>query len=145
MEEKRKKLIKLSVYIIIGLIIYSWINVRGSEIKGVKEITPECTVKVRVGREQQKEYVLNGEQIIMLKNLILKSSFRRVFSSLIYYPAGTEKYVIMIDWNNQQDFINIHCTGNEYISIPDQFDGSSLKIKNKQWEPTLREILSLSE
>lgn len=102
--EWKKKMIKAAIYIVIGIITYSWFNVGGTEIKEALEIWPDCSVTIKAGHENQKEYELNEEQIIMLKNLILKSSFRRVFSKMVFYPSGTEQYDILIDWNNKQDF-----------------------------------------
>lgn len=134
MTNKGMKVILITVLITLGLLIYSWFHVAGKEIDGVLEISPECSVIIRVGLENQQEYTLDAERIYMLQNLILTSSFRKAFANSITYPTGTEHYNILVDWNNQQDFLTIHSSGNEYISIPDQFNGKLLKVKNPEWE-----------
>ncbi len=139
--KKRGKIILAAVLIIIGVLSYSWFNVRGEEIKGVSEITSDCTVTIKVGDEGEKEYILTGAQIEMLRTLILESTFTRTLSHIVTYPAGTEKYTILIDWNNRNDFLHIYSAGNEYISIPDQFGGKHLKINNPQWETALKGII----
>jgi len=52
--KKRGKIILAAVLIIIGVLSYSWFYVRGEEIKGVSEITSDCTVTIKVGDEGEK-------------------------------------------------------------------------------------------
>ncbi len=144
MKNKRKTAIFLPVLIVLVIAVYSWFHVEGKEIDGALEISPECTVKIRVGNENQEEYTLDAEEINMLQKLILTSSFTRNLSTFVTYPSGTEHYTVLIDWNNQQDFLTIHTIGNEYISIVNQFDGKYLKINNPEWESSLKKIISLS-
>ena len=145
MKSKNKIAIIVIVLIIFGITAYSWFHVSGKEIGGALEISPECLVTIRVGNEEEKEYILDDEQIDMLQTLILTSSFTRSISDVVIYPAGTENYTILIDRNNQTDFLTIHSAGNEYISIPDQFSGKHLKINNPEWEASLKKIISLSK
>ena len=143
--KNRTKIIIVTVLIVIGFITYFWSNVKGKEIDGVFEISPDCLVTIKVGNEDEKEYILDDEQMDMLRTLILESSFTKNFSAFVTYPIETEHYTILIDWNNQQDFLSIHSAGNEYISIPDQFNGKYLKVNNPEWETILRRIISLSK
>ncbi|HEY8421847.1 MAG TPA: hypothetical protein VIL05_08940 [Thermoclostridium sp.] len=145
MKSRGKIIIAVISIAIIGVLTYSWFNVRGDEIKGVSQISSDCTVTIKVGDEDEKEYILTGDQIEMLRTLILESTFTKSLSYIVTYPAGTGQYTILIDWNNQQDFLHIYSAGNEYISIPDQFGGKHLKINNSQWEKALKEIIALSE
>jgi len=144
MESRGKVIIAVVLVAIIGVLTYSWFNVRGDEVKGVSEISSDCTVTIKVGDEDEKEYVLTGDQIEMLRTLILESTFTKTLSHIVTYPAGTEQYAILIDWNNRQDFLHIYSAGNEYISIPDQFGGRHLKINNPRRENGLKEIIALS-
>lgn len=143
MENKWKKLIVVSVLIVLAIVVYSWFHVAGKEIDGAIDISPACIVTIRVGRhENEQEYTLDAERIEMLQTLILTSSFTRDLSAVVTYPTGTEHYTILIDWNNQKDFLIIHSAGNEYISIANQFGGKSLKINNPDWEYFLKRIIS---
>jgi hypothetical protein len=135
----------VSVFIVLGIVVFSWFHVSGEEIDGALDISSECMVTIRVGCENEREYILDGERIEMLKTLILTSSFTRKVSAVVTYPAVTEHYTILIDWNNQKDFLIIHSAGNKYISIANQFDGENLKVNNPDWEIFLKRIISLSK
>ena len=146
MKNKWKKIIVVSILIGLGIAVYSWFHVAGKEIDGAPDISPECMVTIRVGRqENEKEYILDAERIEMLQTLILTSSFTRNLSAVATYPTGTEHYTILIDWNNQKDFLIIYSAGNEYISIANEFDGKHLKVNNPEWETFLKKIISLSK
>jgi len=145
MKNKSKRVTIVTVLIVFVIVIYSWFNVVGKEIDGVLEISPECLVTIRVGQENEQEYTLDADQIDMLQTLILTSSFTKNISTVVTYPTGTEHYTILIDWNNQKDFLIIYSAGNEYISIVNQFDGKHLKVNNPEWETFLKRIISLSK
>ncbi len=126
-------------------VAYNYFNVEGNEIKGASEISPECSVSVTKSYhliEGEQNYILDSEQIDMLKSLILNSNFTRELSSIVQF-YDKDIYTIKIDFNNSQDFLTIHCIGNEFISIADQFNGKYLKIKNPEWKNKLEEIISL--
>jgi len=145
MKNRSKIIIVFILIIVIGIITYSWFNVRGREIDGVLEISSDCLVRIKVGNGVEREYILNDRQIDMLRTLILESSFTKIISYIVTYPPETEHYTILIDWNNKKDFLNIYSIGGKYISIPNQFNGMFLKINNPQWETSLKEIIFLSE
>jgi len=145
MKNKYKRVIVITVLIVLGIVVYSWFNVAGKEIDGALEISPECLVTIRVGHENVQEYILDAERIEMLQTLILTSSFTRNLSSVVTYPTGTEQYTILIDWNNQKDFLIIHSAGNEYISVANQFDGKNLNVNSPDRETSLKRIISLSK
>ena len=146
MKSKCKKLMVVFILIVLGIVVLSWFNVMGEEIDGALDIYPECMMTIRVGRnETEQEYILDAERIEMLKTLILTSSFKRKVSDVVTYPIGTEHYTILIDWNNQKDFLIIHSAGSEYISIANQFGGKNLKVNNPDWEIFLKRIISLSK
>ncbi len=126
-------------------VAYNYFNVEGNEINGASEISPECSVSITKSyhlTEDEQNYILDSKQIDMLKSLILNSNFTRELSSIVQF-YDKDIYTIKIDFNNSQDFLTIHCTGNEFISIADQFNGKYLKIKNPEWKNKLEEIISL--
>lgn len=143
-----KKVIAVIVLIIMGIILYSWFHVSGKEIKGVYEISEDCTVLIKVMDSTIRgdvQYNLNAIQIEMLKTLILNSSFTQRLSSRIDYPSKTQRYLITIDWNNGNDFLSIYSMGNKYITLIEQFNGRFLKINNPDWEKELKEIIWISK
>lgn len=142
-----KKIIVVAVLIIMGTILYSWLHVSGKEIKGVADISEKHTVVITVepNRGEYVEYSLNRIQIEMLKTLILNSSFTQKFSSIMYYPSGTQRYNIDIHWNNGWNSLRISSVGNEFITINEQFKDRFLKINNPDWEKELKEIISISK
>jgi hypothetical protein len=91
--------------------------------------------------DNRVEYVLKESQIKQLKNLLLESSFTRVLSSYVVFK-DKDMYEIQIDFNNSQDFLDIRCIGNEYISVMNQFNGKHLKINNPRWKLILEEIIN---
>ncbi|HOJ80194.1 MAG TPA: hypothetical protein PK767_07615 [Clostridiales bacterium] len=81
MKSRGKIIIAVISIAIIGVLTYSWFNVRGDEIKGVSQISSDCTVTIKVGDEDEKEYILTGDQIEMLRTLILESTFTKILVS----------------------------------------------------------------
>jgi len=126
-------------------LLWSFFHVRGSEIDLASDISDSCTVTVSAYElldwENRTECVLNTEQTQDLKELILSSSFTRQLKSVVY-NFDPNLYDIQIDFNNGQDFLSIHCLGNDYISVTNQFGGKHLKINNEAWVETLEEILA---
>lgn len=138
----------VTVIVILSILFtYSCFNVKGNEIYGVSNIVPTSSVTITKSYhlvEGEQNYVLDAKQIELLKSLIMESDFtRNLASSVRYYDK--DMYVIKIDFNNSQDFLNIHSIGNEYISITNQFNGKHLKINNPNWKATLEEIIYLSK
>lgn len=148
MNKKYIKYFVVLILVILILLIGSFFLVRGSEISGVSDMTGTCTVTVtkysHMDLENKTEYTLDAEQIQQLKTLILDSSFTRVLSSAVSFH-DRDQYDILIDFNNQQDSVMIHCIGNEYVQISGQFGGNHLKINNSEWKATLEAIISASK
>ena len=84
MNKKYKSMIGIIAIVVIIACAYSWFHVSGREIDGVSGISEGCSVTVRIGRDDYQEYVLNAEQIVSLKTLILNCSFTRDLSSVVY-------------------------------------------------------------
>lgn len=140
-----KKYWGLLLLAVIALLLSSYFRVSGRDIAGVSEISDSCTITVdkyyHLEHINRVEYTLNAEQIQQLKELILDSDFTRVLASWVQF-YDKDMYDIFIDFHDGQRYISIHCIGNEYISITDQFDGKHLKIRNPDWKETLEAILA---
>ena len=140
-----RKAVVFAALIALGIAVFSWLNVRGNEIEGVSHISSECLVTITYEKETGQEYQLQAEQVDRLKELLFKSTFTRTFSPFVTYPVDTERYTIRIDWKDNQHVLIIHCIGNQYISIADQFGGRHLKVNNPDWESTIKRIISDSD
>ncbi len=144
-----KKLFKLItgavIVIVLCLIIYSYFNVSGDEITGVSNITTSSNIVIKKsyqGGTKDQEYVLNANQIEMLKTLILQTDFTINLSTTVRFN-DKDMYSIVINDNEAGVWLTIHCVGNEWISIANQFNGKHLKINNPHWKSILEEILVL--
>jgi len=147
MKKSLKLIIGTVIVIVFCLIIYSYFNVSGDEIAGVANITTSSNIVIEKsyqGDTKEQEYVLNANQIKMLKTLILQTDFTRNLSTAIRFN-DKDMYSIVINDNEAGVWLTIHCIGNEWISIANQFNGKHLKINNPNWKSTLEEILVLSE
>ncbi len=144
-----KKLFKLItgavIVIVLCLIIYSYFNVSGDEITDVSNITTSSNIVIKKsyqGGTKDQEYVLNANQIEMLKTLILQTDFTINLSTTVRFN-DKDMYSIVINDNEAGVWLTIHCVGNEWISIANQFNGKHLKINNPHWKSILEEILVL--
>ncbi len=146
MRKAYKFIIVIIILLTIGLLWYSYSNVYGSQIDGVVKISTSSTVTVtkrNIAGDISGEYVLNGQQIEKLKELIIKTNFRKAPSSVRYYDK--EHYEIVAKDSDQDLWLSMHSLGGEYISLANQFSGKHLKIKNPDWKKTIEEILYLSK
>ena len=147
MKKSLKLIIGTVIVIVFCLIIYSYFNVSGDEIAGVANITTSSNIVIEKsyqGDTKEQEYVLDANQIKMLKILILQTDFTRNLSTTVRFN-DKDMYSIVINDNEAGVWLTIHCIGNEWISIANQFNGKHLKINNPNWKSTLEEILVLSE
>lgn len=147
MKKSLKLIIGTVIVIVFCLIIYSYFNVSGDEIAGVSNITTSSNIVIKKsyqGDTKEQEYVLNANQIKMLKTLILQTNFTRNLSIAVRFN-DKDMYSIVINDNEAGVWLTIHCIGNEWISIANQFNGKHLKINNPNWKSTLEEILVLSK
>ena len=147
MKKSLKLIIGTVIVIVFCLIIYSYFNVSGDEIAGVANITTSSNIVIKKsyqGDTKEQEYVLNANQIKMLKTLILQTDFTRNLSTAIRFN-DKDMYSIVINDNEAGVWLTIHCIGNEWISIANQFNGKHLKVNNPNWKSTLEEILVLSK
>ncbi len=94
--------------------------------------------------DERVEYVLNKDQIEKLENLIVESDYRKILSSKVSSSDGV-RYEIMVKKSEKEVYLIIHTMGGDYITVPHQFDGKFLKIKNPDWKETIEEIISLSK
>lgn len=147
MKKKYGIIAAVVIVVICAVFIFSYFHVAGREIDGVENISDTCTVTVikypHLEYEKRTEYVLDAEQILKLKELISDSSFTRVLSDGVTFK-DQDMYDIEVDFGNQQELF-IHCIGNEYISVIDQFNDKHLKINNSGWQEALDAIILPAE
>ena len=133
------------VAVVFTMTLYSYFHVSGIEIDHVSDISASCTVTVEkyyhLEHINRAEFTLNTDQIHQMKELILNSDFTRVMASWVQFH-DKDMYDIFINFHDGQRYISIHCIGNEYISITDQFSGKHLKIQNPDWKEGLEAILA---
>lgn len=147
---KKKHIIIIAVIIVMvcAISIFCYFHVAGRQIDNIKSISDACTVMIikyqHMEYDKRNEYVLDAGQIDQLKELIIESSFTRELSNMITLN-NRDIYDIQIDFNNYEDFISIHCIGNEYITVTNQFNGMFLKINNRNWKATLEKIIQSAD
>ncbi|WP_313758387.1 hypothetical protein [Tissierella sp.] len=146
MKKSYRLIVGTVMVILFCLIIYSYFNVSGKEIIGVLNIKTSSNVVIRKSYQDgtnKQEYVLNANQIEMLKTLVLQSNFIRSLSTTVKFN-DKDMHEIIINDNEADVWLIIHCIGNEWISIANQFNGRHLKINNPNWKNTIEEIIALS-
>lgn len=147
MKKSLKLIIGTAIVIVFCLIIYSYFNVSGDKIAGVSNITTSSNIVIKKsykGDAKEQEYILNANQIEILKTLILQTDFIKNLSTTVSFN-DKDMYSIVINDNEAGVWLTIHCIGNEWISIANQFNGKHLKVNNPHWKSTLEEILALSK
>lgn len=137
----------LAVAALCALLLYSFSHVSGREIGSVMDISDACVVTVsryELGEwEKRTDYILDADQIRQLKTLLLESSFTRELASVVWFRDRSQ-YDIRVEFSNGKDPLLIHCIGNEYIQVTNQFDGKHLTINNKGWKAALDGIIAQS-
>lgn len=147
MKKSFRLIIGTGIFIVFCLITYSHFNVTGNEIIGVSKITLSSNIVIKksyLGDTKEQEFILNANQIEMLKSLILQSDFTRNISTIVKFN-DEDMYSIVINDNEAGVWLIIDCIGNEWISVANQFNGKHLKVNNPNWKSTLEEILMLSK
>ena len=146
---KKKQIVIAMIIVMVCVIpIFSYFHVAGRRIDNIKNVSDACTVMIikyqHMEYDKRSEYVLDAGQIDQLKELIIESSFTRDLSNMIMFHDH-DIYDIQIDFNNHRDFISIHCIGNEYISVTNQFNDKFLKVNNRNWKATLEKIIQSTD
>lgn len=130
--------------------LLSFFRISGAELPGLSAVSPEtCTVKIFEAPWEdpsgQTEHMLNKEQILQLKELLMKSSFTRFLrsGSPMQIADGTKLYTVCFYFENTEDFFALCITGNEYLSSTALGGGDELKIINRSaWKKTFETILA---
>lgn len=137
----------LAAAVLCALLLYRFSHVSGREIGSVMDISDACAVTIsqyELGEwDKRTDYVLDAGQIQRLKTLLLESSFTRDLAATVWFHDRSQ-YDIRIEFDSGADPLLIHCIGNEYIQVTNQFDGKHLSINNKDWKATLDGILASS-
>ena len=139
-----KKLIFPLILIVVIALCCSYFHVSGNEIEHLAEIDKYCIVTVaqyeHMKWDQRTEYSLDYESTLELQALLIESDFTRDLGNYVI-TKDTARYLITIEFNDNQRHISITVLGNEYIMVSNQFNGSYLKIRNGEFEKTLYEII----
>ena len=126
----------------------SWFHVSGSEIELVKDIHTGCTVTVasyeHMKWAERVTYTLGEEQILLLRELLLNTTFIRD-PAKIKYGFDEDQYDIRIDFNNGQDFLGFSCAGDDHLTVSGADMDGFLNIHNKEWRERLLAILAECE
>lgn len=147
----KRRLIALAIcliFLIFGIILYLYINISGSEIQGIADISSDCEVtitKTDFFYDNQEVHVLTSAQTEALQELIRSSSFYNTFSSGTELPSSDlNHYLILVsDVNTQDTLLDIVSIGNEYIRVQGQFQNNLLKIRNDNWVTELEDIINM--
>ena len=140
-----KRVLPTLVVAIVALVAVSLFRVGGGQIEGVADMNDTCIVTVEkyenLHYEDRVTYTLTGDQIYQLRAMILQSAFSKAGGTVTF--EDQDMYDIQVVFPETQQVLQIHCIGNEYISVTDQFDGKHLKIDNPDWKTELETILAL--
>ena len=153
----KKTIIIIIVAILIIAIFISWVIVTGSDLKALKQVTSdwEATIIIREDRlegyadknEKTTIYELKGEDVILLKELLLdKTLCRRRFEQGGFSLLKTERRKVIwinFDGDGDKDF-TMELSYKEMIYIGSISNGY-LKNLNKDFESEILEFLSKYE
>lgn len=143
-----RRMILPLVLIAAAVLIWNWFYVGGSEIPLVDKIHTGCTVTVEsyehMKWEERVTYTLGADQILVLRDLLMSTSFIRD-PAKIKYGFDEDRYDIRIDFNNRQEFLLISAAGDDFITVTGVDLDGFLNIHNKEWRSTLQAILAECE
>ena len=147
MKEQLKKILATVIVAVVALIAVSLFRVGGGQIEGVADMNDTCIVTVEkyehMNHEDKVTYTLTGDRIYELRALLLQSSFTKAGGTVTF--EDQDMYDIEVVFPETKELLRIHCIGNEYISVLEQFDGKHLKNDTDGFEEALLDILSRSE
>lgn len=145
MNKTTKTLLYLLPIVLLAIFVYSYFHVSGSEIDGVADIGPGCTVTVEksiaVYSTKLGCYTLTPEGTDALRELLLDSSFTRELSNIVQF-SDHDQYDLRIEFPDGRDPLIVEVLGGEYLSIVNRFDGKHLKINTADFKEGLEEILN---
>lgn len=145
MNKTAKTMLYLLPIVLLAIFVYSYFHVSGSEIDGVADIGPGCTVTVEksfaVYSTKLGSYTLTLEGTDALRELLLDSSFTRELSYVMQLHDH-DQYDLRIEFPDGHDPLIIEVLGGEYLSVVNRFDGKHLKINTADFKERLEEILN---
>ncbi|MCL2402283.1 MAG: hypothetical protein FWC90_06535 [Oscillospiraceae bacterium] len=161
---KRKKLIiTIAALLIIAVAVFAYFRIPGRAINEIADLRTADWVQVRQTTVTQTladdgtgmrvdsafthtEYVLNAEQIEMLKAFILDNSFTRTFRGrTLITPVSSNRFTITAGFSDgvgPSSVLYIDIASNGYFML-DQFR-SWIRINNPDWEAEILKILEFS-
>lgn len=147
MKEQLKKILPTVIVAVAALVAVSLFRVGGGQIEGVADMSDSCIVTVEkyenLKYDERTTYSLTGDQIYQLRAMILQTSFSRAGGTVTF--EDQDMYDIEVVFPETQTVLRIHCIGNEYLSVTDQFDGKHLQNNNPNWKTELEEILASAQ
>ena len=139
---------------IAGLVVFCQIVnfcfLRGSDIDGLTAVSPSaCTAKVFTTNweypDNPEEYILDSAELSQLKALLESSFFTRFLRSgkPVQIADGTKLYTVCFYFEDPEDTLILHVTGNEYFSSSALAGGEEVRIINRTaWKKTFDAILA---
>ena len=145
MNKTVKTLLYLLPIALLAFFVYSYFHVSGSEIDGVADIGPDCTVTVEkslaVYSTKLGSYTLTPEGMDALRELLLDSSFTRELSNVVRVD-DYDQYDLRIEFPDGRDPLIATVLGGKFLSAVNRFDGKHLKINTADFKERLEEILN---
>ena len=145
MKKVSQTLLYLLPIALLVLFVYSYFHVSGSEIDGVADIGPGCTVMVEkslaVYSTKLGSYTLTPEGMDALRELLLGSSFTRELSNVVRVD-DYDQYDFRIEFPDGRDPLIATVLGGKFLSAVNRFDGKHLKINTADFKERLEEILN---
>lgn len=145
MNKTAKTMLYLLPIVLLAIFVYSYFHVSGSEIDGVADIGPGCTVTVEkslaVYSTKLGSYTLTLEGTDALRELLLDSSFTRELSNVVRVD-DYDQYDLRIEFPDGRDPLIATVLGGKFLSAVNRFDGKHLKINTPDFKERLEEILN---
>lgn len=145
MNKTAKTMLYLLPIVLLAIFVYSYFHVSGSEIDGVADIGPDCTVTVEkslaVYSTKLGSYTLTPEGMDALRELLLDSSFTRELSNVVRVD-DYDQYDLRIEFPDGRDPLIATVLEGKFLSAVNRFDGKHLKINTPDFKERLEEILN---
>jgi hypothetical protein len=128
----------------IGLELYSYINVSGTQIVGASEISTAAVTVEKTDTADpanNQTWTLDDGQKANLQKMVLASGFKRTGKTELKNVSG-QQYIIKADFGTSAAPLIITSFGSEYALVADQFGGKYLSILNYNWQKQLESIIT---
>lgn len=147
---KNKKIIILSLLLLIFIAKYFYLHVNGQQIKEMMKNDDATIIElVKTYETSEKSDILNNikfnsEQKDMLEALFEESDFKKIISKTTRY-YDKDRYMITAKNSNNQIYFRLESYGGEFILVDSSPNHWKLKVLNENWKSKLEEIIALSQ